>query len=358
MSGIEARFRVQRSGFALDVDLRLPATGVSAVFGPSGCGKTTLLRCMAGLTRAPQGRLHVAGECWQDEHAGVWRPTHRRPIGYVFQEASLFPHLSVQGNLDFAHRRSGSTDRRVVDESIALFEIDHLLPRSPERLSGGERQRVAIARALASSPRILLMDEPLAALDAARKAEILPFLERLHRELSIPVIYVTHSMDEVARLADHLVVLDQGRVDASGAMREVLARLDSTLTASEDAGVALDATVAGHDAKYRLTRLDIGGAELWAARVSREVGSRVRVRIHARDVSLALFRPDGSSITNILASVVEAIAHDGPDQSMVRLRVGDGARLLARITRRSCDHLALDRGMVVYAQVKGVVPII
>ena len=357
MTRIRADFRLQRGGFGLEVALDLPDRGVSAIFGPSGCGKTTLLRCIAGLERAA-GRLTIGEVCWQDEARGLWLPTHRRALGYVFQEASLFPHLSVQGNLDFARERSGSADTRLVDEAIRLFEIGHLLQRPAAGLSGGERQRVAIARALASAPRILLMDEPLAALDAARKAEILPFLERLHRELALPVIYVTHSMDEVVRLADHLVVMAEGRVKISGAMAEVLARADSPLAASDDAGVALDALVTEHDARYGLTRLAIGGADLWAARVAREVGERVRVRIHARDVSLAIFRPDGSSITNILAAVVDEIVHDGPDQSMVRLRVGDGARLLARITRRSCDHLALDRGMVVYAQIKGVVPVI
>ena len=358
MSGIEAHFLLRRPGFTFDLALSLPGSGVTAVFGPSGCGKTTLLRCIAGLARAEQGRLMVDGACWQDESSGLWVPPHRRPVGYVFQEASLFPHLSVEGNLEFARRRSPAPGSQLVDEAVELFEIGHLLARMPDALSGGERQRVAIARALASAPGILLMDEPMAALDADRKGEILPFLERLHRTLSIPVLYVTHSMDEVARLADHLVVMTHGRLDVAGPLQAVLARLDSSLAGSEEASVALDATVAEHDQKYSLSRLDIGGASLWASKVAHAPGERLRVRIHARDVSVATARPDGSSITNILPSVVEEIAHERSDRTLLRLATGDGAQLLARITRRSHDHLGLARGAVVYAQIKAVVPVV
>lgn len=355
---IEARFMLARGDFVLDVDLHLPARGVSAIFGPSGCGKTTLLRCIAGLERAPEGRLAVNGECWQDEAQGIWRPTHRRALGYVFQEANLFPHLSVRGNLEFAQRRAGVPDRRRTDEAIELLQLAQLLDRSPARLSGGERQRVAIARALASAPRILLMDEPLAALDAARKAEILPFLERMHRELAIPMLYVTHSIDEVVRLADQLLAMAQGRACAVGPVREVLARVDSPLARADEASVALDAVVAAHDEEFGLTRLDLGGAELWAAKVCQQPGAAVRVRIHARDVSIALARADRSSITNILPAVVEAVVDDGPDQCLVRLGIGEDSSLLARITRRSRVVLALREGQDVFAQIKGVVPII
>ncbi|MCB1956368.1 MAG: molybdenum ABC transporter ATP-binding protein [Rhodocyclaceae bacterium] len=357
MSRVEARFLLRRNGgFTLDIALSLPATGVSVLFGPSGCGKTTVLRCLAGLARAETGRLAIGDSCWQDSARGIWLPTHRRPIGYVFQEASLFPHLSVAGNLAFARRRGeqpGGSDA----ELIALLGLGPLLDRRPGSLSGGERQRVAIARALATGPRVLLMDEPLAALDAGRKAEILPYLEQLHAELSIPMIYVTHSMDEVVRLADWLVAMEGGRSVASGPVAEVLVDLDSPLARADEASVALDARVVGHDSDYGLSKLDIGGIELWMAGLERPVGSALRIRIHARDVSLALYRPDGSSITNILPSVIEAIAGAGDHQCIVKLRMGNGARLLARITRRSRDLLGLTAGAVVYAQIKGVVPI-
>jgi molybdate transport system ATP-binding protein len=224
MAGIEARFRIDWPGFVLDVDLSLPGRGVTALFGHSGSGKTTLLRCIAGLERAPLGRLAVDGEVWQD--ASQWLPPHKRPIGYVFQEASLFAHLTVMGNLHYGLKRLRCAPRISLDQAIELLGIGHLLDRKPDTLSGGERQRVGIARALAVSPRLLLMDEPLAALDLKRKQEILPYLERLHDELEIPVLYVSHSPDEVTRLADHLVAMEGGRVVAYGPLADTLARLD------------------------------------------------------------------------------------------------------------------------------------
>jgi molybdate transport system ATP-binding protein len=215
MSRIEARFEVRYPGFALDVTLDLPGRGVTALFGPSGCGKTTCLRAMAGLLHAPGGRLRVQGEVWQDDHRFV--PTHRRPLGYVAQDAALFPHLTVRGNVEYGMKRVPAAQRKVsIDQAVALLGIDALMGRRPDALSGGERQRVAMARALATSPRLLLLDEPMAALDARRKAEVLPWLERLHRELDIPVIYVSHAIGEVARLADHLVLMEAGRVVQSG----------------------------------------------------------------------------------------------------------------------------------------------
>ena len=285
MAGIDARFQLDWPGFSLDVDLNLPGRGVTALFGHSGSGKTTLLRCIAGLERAPQGWLAVDGEVWQD--AGRWVPTHQRPIGYVFQEASLFAHLTVIGNLRYGMKRNGEAQRVSLDHAIELLGIGHLLDRKPDRLSGGERQRVGIARALAISPRLLLMDEPLAALDLKRKQEILPYLERLHDELEIPLIYVSHAPDEVARLADHLVVLEQGRALASGPLGETLARLDLPIRLGEDAGAILDATVGAVDHDWHLARVDFAGGSLWARDHGLPVGHRVRMRILARDVSLA-----------------------------------------------------------------------
>lgn len=351
---IQARFLLDWPGFSLDVDLTLPGRGVTALFGPSGSGKTTLLRCVAGLERA-SGSLTVNGETWQDDQAGIRLPTHKRPLGYVFQEASLFPHLTVLANLEYGLKRVAAEERRVsLDQAIALLGIGHLLTRHPDRLSGGERQRVGIARALALSPKILLMDEPLAALDPKRKREILPYLERLHDELEIPVLYVTHSPDEAAHLADHMVVMDDGRAVAFGPLTETLARTDLPIRLGEDAGVVLDARVTERDQNWHLTRVDFEGGHFWARDSGHELGQHVRVRVLARDVSIALQHSLNTSILNALPAVVEAItAEEHPGLALVRLRLG-ASPLLARLTRRSVQALELTPGKVVFAQVKAV----
>ncbi|MDO9597214.1 MAG: molybdenum ABC transporter ATP-binding protein [Azoarcus sp.] len=352
---IAARFRVRWPGFVLDVDLDLPGRGVTALFGHSGSGKTTLLRCIAGLQRGDEACLRFGDETWDDQQAGVFVPTHKRPIGYVFQEASLFPHLSVASNLAFGQKRVVAAERRVsLEAAVALLGIGHLLERMPETLSGGERQRVGIARALLTSPRLLLMDEPLAALDLKRKNEILPYLERLHDELDIPVLYVSHSPDEVARLADHVVLLDQGRVVAQGGLVETLARLDLPTAFTEDAGVVIESVVGEHDEHYHLTRLDFPGGNVLVARRPEAVGHRLRFRVHARDVSLATARAEGSSITNLLpATVVEVAPADTLAHVLVRLDAG-GTPLVARIARRSCDQLGVVAGCRMWAQIKTV----
>lgn len=349
---IEARFQLTHPGFVLDVDLVLPGRGITGIFGPSGSGKTTLLRCIAGLERA-SGRLLVEGEPWQD--AGVFVPVHRRSLGYVFQEASLFPHLSVKGNLEFGMKRIAASEKRVaMDKAIDLLGIGHLLGRLPSGLSGGERQRVAVARALLTSPQLLLMDEPLAALDLARKQEILPYLERLHAELDIPVLYVSHAPDEVARLADHLVILDAGRALASGPLSATLARLDLPIRLGEDAGAVLEAVVAEHDPEWHLARVAFDGGSLWVRDKGLPIGHRVRVRILARDVSLAREEITGTSILNVLpARVVELAEDEHPALRLVRLDC-NGQPLLARITRRSAAQLQLAPGTAVWAQIKAV----
>jgi molybdate transport system ATP-binding protein len=351
---IHARFGLAYSGFALDVDMRIPARGVTALFGPSGSGKTTLLRCIAGLERAEGGLLRVKDEMWQDGEKFL--DTHQRRLGYVFQEASLFPHLSVRGNLEYGYKRIGAGARKVqLEQVIQLLGLGKLMGRNdPFSLSGGERQRVAVGRALLTSPSLLLMDEPLSALDAASRQEILPYLERLHGELEIPVIYVSHALDEVARLADHLVLLEQGRVLASGALDEMLARLDLPTAHLDDAGVVIEAAVAAQDESYHLTRLDFSGTSLWVGRVERAAGTLVRARVLARDVSIALTAADDSSITNILAVRIVEIRDEGRDRVALSLATGGGQRLLSRITRRSRDQLGLAAGMEVYAQVKSV----
>jgi len=351
---IEASFQLSYPGFALDAAFNAPARGVTALFGPSGSGKTTLLRCIAGLQRAPQGRFALRGEVWQDER--VFVPPHRRAIGVVFQEASLFPHLDVRGNLDYGRRRIAPAERRVaLEQAIELLGIAPLLQRRVDALSGGERQRVAIARALAVSPRLLLMDEPLAALDAPAKAAILPYLDRLHEALTLPIVYVSHALDEVARLADHVVLLEAGRVIASGPLGETLSRLDLPLRLGDHAGVVLDAQVGERDAQWHLARLDItGGGAVWARDHGVPLGQRVRVRVLARDVSLARTQLAGSSIVNQLPGAVEAIVDDAhPALALVRVRVGSAA-LLARLTRQSANMLQLAPGQAVWAQVKSV----
>lgn len=352
-NGIDARFQLTLSAFTLDVELSLPARGITALFGPSGSGKTTLLRCIAGLERAPSGRLSIKGEVWQD--ATHFLPTHRRPLAYVFQEASLFAHLNVRQNVGFGLRRVPRAQRRfALDQAIEWLGIGALLSRMPVTLSGGERQRVAIARALATSPQLLLMDEPLAALDHARKNDILPYLERLHDELDIPVLYVSHSPDEVARLADHMVVLDAGRVIADGALTEVFARADLPLAQGDEASVVLDAVIAQHDPAYHLSQLDFAGGTLWVRTSGDAVGKPVRVRILARDVSLTLAPQTGTSILNILPARIVQISHDHhPAQTRVWLEAG-GTALCARITRRSADMLGLHPGLAVWAQIKSV----
>ncbi len=356
---IDLQLRLPRASYVLDVALQLPARGVTALFGPSGCGKTSVLRAVAGLEHAA-GRVALGIDVWQDDAARVFLPTHRRPLAYVTQEAALFPHLSVQGNLDYGLRRTPAAQRRIaIDQAVDLLGIAPLLGRRTTALSGGEQQRVAIARALATSPQLLLMDEPLAALDAARKAEILPYLEALNAALAVPIVYVSHALDEVARLADHLVLLAQGRVVAQGPLAEVLARIDLPQALGDDAGVVLDGVVGARDGPWHLARLDVDGpgCGLWARDAGLALGQRVRLRVLARDVSLTLAPQAGTSIANQLHGTVEAIADDShPGLALVRVRVGPSgqAPLVARLTRRSAHTLGLTPGMAVWAQVKTV----
>ncbi len=352
MDRISARFHVTWPGFTLDLDLDLPGRGVTAIFGQSGSGKTTLLRCIAGLERAKRGFLSFNGEVWQDEQ--TFLPTHKRPLGYVFQEASLFPHLTVMGNLRYGLTRSKEERRVSLDQAIELLGIGALLERKPERLSGGERQRVGIARALAVSPRILLMDEPLAALDLARKQEILPYLERLRDELEIPVLYVTHSPDEVGRLANYLVALEAGAVVAQGPLAETLARIDLPIRLGEERGVVLEGVVAERDEKWHLERVEFPGGFLWMRDRGISLGQHVRVRVPSGGISLSRLPQQDSSILNTLAGIVEEIGNDDhPAHSLVRVRIGE-SMLLARITKRSVAALDLRPGLPVWAQIKSV----
>lgn len=350
---IQARFRVRfPAGFDLDVDLDLPGHGVTVLFGRSGCGKTTVLRCLAGLHRA-EGELRFGSEIWQD--AQTFIPTHQRPLAYVFQEPRLFPHLDVRENLLFGYRRIPEAGRRVQPkDAIRLLGLESLLTQRPSQLSGGQQQRVAIARALLTSPRLLLMDEPLASLDLDSKAEILPYLERLRLTLDLPVVYVTHAPEEMARLADHLVLLDAGRVRAAGRLNELLTRPELPLAHLNDASAVMEATVVSHDTHYRLSQVSVPGGLLTVALCDQPPGCQTRVRILARDVSIALQPVRESSIQNCLQARVVDISADRDDsQVLVRMDLG-GVFMLSRVTRRSADRLGLAEGMLVFAVVKAV----
>jgi molybdate transport system ATP-binding protein len=342
-------------GFALDAGFAAPTPGVTAIFGPSGCGKSTLLAAIAGLLRPQAGRVALDGDVMFDSGANVFVPAEHRRCGLVFQDARLFPHLSVASNLRYGMRRA---PRHAVgpglDEVVELLGIGHVLARRPLGLSGGERQRVALGRALLSRPRLLLMDEPLAALDAARKAELLPFLARVRDRLSIPLLYVTHSLEEVDRLAESLVLMQAGRVVASGSLEALSTRTDlALLSRRRDAGVVLGCTVLAHDPARGLTTLSFVGGQLLLPLENAPAGTPLRVRIRARDVSVATELPRGLSMQNVLSAVLEAIEPNQPHQATLRLRCGSSV-LLALVTRDTVSRLSLRPGQDLWALVKSV----
>lgn len=348
-SRIHARYELERGEFSLRVDVEIPMRGISGVFGESGCGKTTLLRCIAGLEKTRGGFLTVAGDTWQD--GPVTRPVHEREIGFVFQEPRLFAHLDVRGNLAYASRRARRRDIKFEDVT-ELLALAPLLDRKPETLSGGEAQRVAIARALLRAPRFVLMDEPLGALDRARRDEILPYLDSLHAGLDIPIVYVSHSIDEIIRLCDHLLVMENGRIIADGSLQDVLLRTDLPVLGGEEAGAVLEGRAAGYDSEFGLTRVAFSGGQFWISG-RHEAGSSLRLRIRASDVSLCRDRPATSTIMNILPATVVSIEFDSEASELVRLDLG-GERLLARITRRSRTELGIEPGDGVMALIKSV----
>ena len=342
-------------GFRLDVDLTLPASGITVLFGRSGCGKSTLLRCVAGLEKESIGRITAGEAVWQDSASGLRLPTERRGVGYVFQGAVLFPHLSVRGNLEYALRRTPVGRRHLeCDEAIAMFDIAPLLDRSTGELSGGERQRVALARTLLSGPELLLLDEPLASLDRTSRQEILPHLEDLARRFPRPILYVTHYLNEAARLGDHLVLMRDGGVAAQGPLTEMLTGFDSPLAHGADAGAVFDAEVLDCDREYHLARLGFAGGVLLSTDPQLKPGRRVRVRIQARDVSLALERPTDTSILNVLPVRVESLTTGTPGRVLVRLELEAGEILLAVVTEKSAAALDLDPYRRLFAQIKSV----
>jgi molybdate transport system ATP-binding protein len=355
---IRAAFRGELGRFLLDASFSVPATGVTALFGPSGCGKTAVLRCIAGLQHLTDGFCAVDSDVWQDRAA--FRRPHERPIGYVFQEASLFPHLSVRRNLLYgAPRRepTSASESIAFDEVSELLGLGTLLDRSPQNLSGGERQRVAIGRALLSQPKLLLMDEPLSGLDRMTKDEILPFLERLHERFLLPVIYVSHDMTEIESLADHLVLMEAGRVVASGPLMAMQSDPTLPLVKARDAAVSLDATVELYDPRYGLITLAVNGGRFIFPAPRGNPGERRRVRVVAGDVSLALEPPSSSTILNSLPARILSKTAVGDHELVAVLSLGasgEGERVLARVTRRSWDQLGLAEGQSVHAQVKSV----
>jgi len=349
---IIAQFKLDYGTFQLDVNLQLPNSGITVLFGESGSGKTTLLRCIAGLQHAPQGFLEINGKIWQDSKHSLFLPTHKRALGYVLQEANLFAHLTVSGNLCYGLKRIGqSSETEHFEQVIELLGIEHLMRRMPERLSGGERQRVAIARALVLNPEILLMDEPLASLDAKRKQEILPFLTRLHSELNIPVLYVTHSQQEVAQLADYLVLLANGKVQAAGLLAETFSRLDLPQAQNRQAASVWQVNVVEHESDYHLTRVAFSGGELSLPALDATLGTPLRIQIYARNVSITLEVGKATSILNILPATITDRVDDEGGQTVLRLQVGSQP-LLAHITRKSAQLLNLQAGMAVYVQIK------
>ena len=355
---LSVKVKKRLGAFALDVAFEAPGRGVTCLFGVSGAGKSATLAAVAGAARPDAGRIAIGQDVLFDHEKGVDRPMERRGAGWVFQDARLFPHLSVEANLRYGLKRVRGRPHRVAfDEAIGVLGIEPLLARRPRDLSGGERQRVAIGRALLSQPRLLLMDEPLSALDAARKAEILPFLERLKAAFDLPILYVTHNLSEVMRLADRLVMLEAGKVAAEGPLAEVLTRAEAPLLAARaDAAAVLDATVGGHDEGRGLTRLDVGGATLLTPRLDRPAGAAVRAVVLARDVMLAGEAPRALSARNIMPGQVERLTARADGSVLVTVALGDreGPRLLSAVTRDAVDDLSLAAGKPVWAVVKSV----
>lgn len=349
---IDLKLNMQRDEFQLSLDLSFPASGITSIFGPSGIGKTTLLRTIAGLDRYQDSFIKVGTTIWQDKDH--FMPTYERQLGYVFQEPSLFKHLDVLANIEYGYQRqTQKTSTYTLDQIVEMLGVSQLLQRNPANLSGGQRQRVAIARALASSPRLLLMDEPLSSLDIASKQEILPYIETLHKQLNIPIVYVSHSIEEVSRLADYLVLLSADGLQAHGPTEQILTRLDLPLAHYNDAASIITATLVDHDDAYGLSNLAFSGGHFTVKRNTISVGESVRLRIAASDVSITLQQQSDTSILNIVAADILEISPQEQAQVMVRLNV-DGQILLSRITQKSADLLNLSVGKKVFAQAKSV----
>ena len=348
---IECNIKIQLESFMLDANFSIPDRGITVVFGPSGSGKTTLLRALAGLEKSDNGFLKIGDSVWQKGEDFL--ATHKRQIGYVFQDAALFDHLDVKGNLNFVIKRAIGLKEDFIESIHNLLEIKTLLNRKTTQLSGGERQRVAIARALLTNPKILLLDEPLSALDLKRKNEILPYLDSIHNDLEIPILYVTHSQDEMSRLADHLLLIEDGNIVGSGPVNDMLTRFDMPLSHGGDAVSIIEAEVLKRDSEFNLMHLDFLGGQFIVPDNGFPVQTKVRIRVVARDVSLTKSKQVDTSILNIFPAMVQEIVNEGEAQVMVRLQIKETI-LLACITRKSSYKLRLEKGSEVFVQVKSV----
>lgn len=355
MSRLTARFDLARANFRLRVDLDVPAVGVTAVFGPSGSGKTTLLRCLSGLERPPGGFMRLGDEVWQDESQGLYAPISRRSVGYVFQEPRLFPHLSVRSNLRYGLERTPPADRKLTLARVAeILGVAELLDRRPRTLSGGEKQRVAIGRALLTSPRLLLLDEPLTGLDPRRRREALAFITRVRQELDVPIVYVSHAVGEIVQLADRVVLIRDGRVAGVGDPNQVFSSPGfSEMSEPHQIGAVVETRVAGHEPEYDLTRLALNDQTLYVPRQTLAIGTPLRVHVHSRDVAVGLGPPvTAMSVLNVLEAVVIEIREISHASVDVVLDVGQV--VIARITRKSLAALNLRPGQRVWAYIKAV----
>lgn len=354
MSSLLFKGEVIRKDFRLEFDLALPESGITAFFGESGAGKSTLLRTVAGLVKAENGQIRIGNDIWQDDKQNIFIPTYKRSVGFVFQDAALFPHLTVKKNLEYGMKRI-PLEKRIIslERAVDLLGIGHLLERMPDTLSGGEQQRTSIARALATSPDIMLMDEPLAALDMKRKSEIIPYLTRLNEELKIPILYVSHALEEVSVLADHLVLLEKGNVIASGKINDLLTRLDLPLAHYDVAAAVVNGKVIEEDREFSLSTILFSGGNMLLPSKNLQVGQNIRLRIQARDVSLTTEKPVNTSILNAFEATVVNVSEDSGGQVLIELDA-KGTRLLSRITSKSLNTLKLSTGKPVFAQVKGI----
>ena len=354
MNSLFFKGKVTRQDFELDFGLELPGSGITAFFGESGAGKSTLLRAVAGLVQPSCGKIRIGEDVWQDDEKKIFVPTHKRSVGFVFQDSALFPHLSVKRNLEYGMKRVPAEKRIIsLEKALDLLGIGHLLDRMPDTLSGGEQQRASIARALATSPDIILMDEPLAALDMKRKSEIIPYLSRLNDELKIPILYVSHALEEVSVLADHLVLLDKGKIIASGKINDMLTRLDLPLAWYDTASAVINGKVTEEDKQYSLSTVRFSGGNVFLPSKNLEIGQNIRLRIQARDVSLTTEKPVNTSVLNAFEANVVNLSDDSNGQVLIELDA-KGTRLLSRITSKSVNTLKLDIGKPVFAQVKGI----
>lgn len=351
---IEVRFTKAHPGFALDVDFTVPGGGITALFGRNGAGKTSIVHAVAGALRPDAGRIEADGRVFFDSQRGIDMPIERRRVGLVFQDSRLFPHLSVAANLDYGRRRLREASRFARTDIVELLGLGPLLERRVHRLSGGERQRVAIGRALLAEPALLVMDEPLAALDPPRKSELLPYIESLRDELRLPILYISHAFEEVVRLADHLVIVDNGRVARAGPLMELASDpVLSPLVGRFEAGSVIAATVIAHDAGADLSTLGFDGGTLRVPRVALEIGDKFRIRIRARDVALAVAEPSGLSVTNVIEGRIAAISEQGGPYAEVLVAAG-GTMIRSLVTRESVARLALRPSQRVWALIKTV----